>query len=129
MGLKWKFPQDKYHNKPLEVDGWKFDSKAEAKYYQDLKIMKAAGEVLGWDYKPVFWLTPDIKYIADWTVYYSDGKIEVIDNKGGLETKEFILKKKLFNSSHPLAPLKVLFTSKEQIKKQFAKKYKNHKGG
>jgi hypothetical protein len=47
MGLKAKAPKrkNKYNAVRTEVDGYKFDSKAEAKQYVDLKKRQAAGEI------------------------------------------------------------------------------------
>ena len=108
MGFNFNRPSfRKYNNIPTEVDGYKFDSLAEARHYQDLLKLKKAGIVLHIDLHPVFILAPGVKYIADFMVYYADGHIEVQDVKG-VETKEFKIKKKLFNSMHPLAPLKLI---------------------
>ncbi|WP_307189850.1 DUF1064 domain-containing protein [Geomicrobium sp. JCM 19037] len=35
--------RSKYHNKRVEVDGITFDSKREARYYQDLMLRKRLG--------------------------------------------------------------------------------------
>ena len=36
----------KYHNTPVEVDGIRFDSKAEAARYVQLKALRASGRIL-----------------------------------------------------------------------------------
>lgn len=101
--MKWR-TRPKYNNTKTEVDGWKFDSIAEANRYKELKLLQRSGDVLNIDIHPVFRLSPVTRYEADFTVYYRDGKIEVEDVKG-VETEAFKIKEKMFNHMHPLAPL------------------------
>ncbi|MCD2247802.1 DUF1064 domain-containing protein [Listeria marthii] len=97
--------RSKYNAKKVVIDNITFDSKAEAAYYQQLKLLKMSGEVVSFDLQPEFILQDSfvkngkkyhaIKYRADFLVRYSDGHEELIDVKGML-TNEFILKRKLF---------------------------------
>ncbi|HDI4517413.1 TPA: DUF1064 domain-containing protein [Listeria monocytogenes] len=97
--------RSKYNAKKVVIDDIKFDSKAEAAYYQQLKLLKMTGEVVSFDLQPEFILQDSfvkngkkyhaIKYRADFLVRYKDGHEELIDVKGML-TNEFILKRKLF---------------------------------
>ncbi|HFU6418556.1 TPA: DUF1064 domain-containing protein, partial [Listeria monocytogenes] len=97
--------RNKYNAKKVVIDNIKFDSKAEAAYYQQLKLLKMSGEVVSFDLQPEFILQDSfvkngkkyhaIKYRADFLVRYKDGHEELIDVKGML-TNEFILKRKLF---------------------------------
>ncbi|EAC9888691.1 DUF1064 domain-containing protein [Listeria monocytogenes] len=97
--------RSKYNAKKVVIDNIKFDSKAEAAYYQQLKLLKMSGEVVSFDLQPEFILQDSfvkngkkyhaIKYRADFLVRYKDGHEELIDVKGML-TNEFILKRKLF---------------------------------
>lgn len=97
--------RSKYNAKKVVIDNIKFDSKAEAAYYQQLKLLKLTGEVTSFDLQPEFTLQDSfrkngklyraIKYKADFLVRYSDGHEELIDIKGML-TKEFRIKQKLF---------------------------------
>lgn len=97
--------RSKYNAKKVVIDNIKFDSKAEAAYYQQLKLLKMGGEVVSFDLQPEFVLQESfrkdgklyhaIKYRADFLVRYKDGHEELIDVKGML-TNEFILKRKLF---------------------------------
>ncbi|EKZ4881536.1 DUF1064 domain-containing protein [Listeria monocytogenes] len=97
--------RSKYNAKKVVIDNIKFDSKAEAAYYQQLKLLKMSGEVVSFDLQPEFILQYSfrkngklyraIKYKADFLVRYSDGREELIDIKGML-TKEFRIKQKLF---------------------------------
>ncbi len=103
---KWN-KKSKYNAVPTECDGHRFDSKMEARRYEQLKLLIRAGEVKYVDIHPVFWLASGVKYEADFLVYYSNGTIEVEDVKG-FETSDFKIKAKLFNQIHPLAPLKII---------------------
>ncbi len=97
--------RSKYNAKKVVIDNIKFDSKAEAAYYQQLKLLKMTGEVVSFDLQPEFVLQESfrkngklyraIKYKAGFLVRYSDGHEELIDVKGML-TKEFRIKQKLF---------------------------------
>ncbi|EGK6809368.1 MULTISPECIES: DUF1064 domain-containing protein [Listeria] len=97
--------RSKYNVKKVVIDNIKFDSKAEAAYYQQLKLLKMTGEVVSFDLQPEFVLQESfrkngklyraIKYKADFLVLYKDGHEELIDVKGML-TKEFRIKQKLF---------------------------------
>ena len=91
----------KFSAKKTESDGIKFDSKLEAKYYEHLKLLKRAGEVLFFLRQVPFHLVGGIVYRADFQVFYSDGYIEFVDVKG-METPEFIAKKKQVEATYPV---------------------------
>lgn len=100
---------NKYNNKKPLVDGIKFDSKKEARFYEDLKLQMAAGEVQEFELQPKFVLLEKdkdrvtgrgIKYIADFKITYSDGSVEVVDVKGH-KTQVYKLKKKLLLAKYP----------------------------
>ncbi|PYE87779.1 DUF1064 domain-containing protein [Bacillus sp. 196mf] len=107
----------KYKNKKVNLDGHVFDSKAEANYYEGLKIRYARGEVQGFERQPIFKLQPAFKkqdksfqaitYIADFLVYLPNGEVEVIDIKGFI-TQTFALKKKMFEYKYPHLRLIIL---------------------
>ncbi|WP_096201912.1 DUF1064 domain-containing protein [Bacillus sp. FJAT-45350] len=107
---KQLYRQNKYGNKKVVLDGHRFDSKKEAHYYAELKLRKMAGEVTAIELQPTFELQPTykkngktiraIKYVADFRVTYSDGRVEIVDVKGK-KTKEYLLKKKLFEYKFP----------------------------
>lgn len=47
-----KRSKSKYGNKKTEIDGHMFDSKAEAQYYQELKLRERAGDILFFRLQP-----------------------------------------------------------------------------
>jgi hypothetical protein len=95
----------KYHNTKQEIDGIVFDSKKEAKVYLDLKLMKQAGDIKGFERQVVFELVPSQKegkkvveravtYRADFVINHSDGTQTVVDVKG-VKTPDYKIKRKL----------------------------------
>lgn len=107
----------KYGSRKIEVDGHVFDSKREAAYYQELKLRKRVGEIKDFKLQPEFLLLEGftkngkryrpIKYIADFKVIYPDGRVEIVDVKG-VRTKEFQIKRKLFEYRYPELTLKIV---------------------
>lgn len=97
---------NKYHNKKIIVDGHKFDSKKEASYYNQLKLLQRAGLIRDLELQKSFILQPSFKlnnktrreitYKADFTYFSTeDDKIHVIDVKG-FKTDVYNIKKKMF---------------------------------
>lgn len=93
----------KYNARKTVVDGITFDSRREAKRWQELKRLEDLGEIRKLRRQVKFPLIPKFKvdgktyretsYIADFT-YYEDGILVVEDCKG-FRTPEYRLKKKL----------------------------------
>ncbi len=94
----------KYHSKKTEVDGYIFDSKAEAVRYSELKLLEAAGEIEHLQLQPKFPILVNGKkictYIADFQ-YNDHGRVVIIDVKG-IKTPVYRLKKKLFEALYPM---------------------------
>ena len=109
----------KYNAKKVEVDGIKFDSKAEAEYYLHLKEKVDNGEIRSFErqirmtLQEGFYLegikgkVRDITYVVDFVITKSDGSITYIDVKG-IETDVFKLKRKMFMHKYrtPLVTVK-----------------------
>ena len=103
---------NKYFNKKVMVDGIKFDSKKEAKRFEELKILKKAGLIKELELQKTFELQPKytndrgehiraITYKADFFYYDKHlGKYIVEDTKG-YRTEVYKLKKKLFEYQYP----------------------------
>lgn len=111
----------KYGSKKIEYDGFVFDSKLEYNYYCYLKQLKSNGVVSNFELQPKYQLQPTFKkngktfrsidYVADFLVYYADGKQEVVDVKGMITT-DFAIKRKLFEYRYPELALKLVAYSK-----------------
>lgn len=94
---------NKYHNHPTTVDGIRFDSKKEARYYEQLKIRKAAREVWYWLRQVPLHLPGGSKYVVDFLVFFHDPDrdCEYVDVKGR-ETQVFRLKKREIEHQYPI---------------------------
>lgn len=99
----------KYGAIKTEVDGNKFDSKVEAKYYLHLKELERIGKITKLELQPSFTLMQgfrreglnnekirDIKYNADFMYFdIMQGRFIIADVKGGDSTPEFKIKAKM----------------------------------
>ena len=110
--------KSKYNNQKIYIDGFKFDSKEEGKYYLHLKELKEKGIIKKFNLQPKFELQPkfkdkdgnnhrNISYILDFEVFYADGLYEVVDVKGQA-TSEAKIKRKMFIYKHPNIEIKWL---------------------
>lgn len=101
---------NKYNNKKTVIDGIRFDSKEEAKYYELLKRKRAEGEIQNYELQPKYILQPSFKrdgktiraitYTPDFLVYHTDGTEEIIDIKG-METQQGLMRRKMFWHKYP----------------------------
>jgi len=106
----------------VTIDGRVFDSRKEAKRYQELKLLEAAGEISDLQMQVKFVLIPtqrefnareiykkgakkgsfkpgriierEVAYIADF-VYYLPDNTRIVEDTKGVRTKEYIIKRKL----------------------------------
>ncbi|WP_447579915.1 DUF1064 domain-containing protein [Acinetobacter baumannii] len=111
----------KYGAKKVELDGHVFDSKIEAKYYEQLKWLQANKQIKCFKMQPRYLLLESFKkngrthrkmeYIADFEINHLDGSIEVIDVKG-METEAFKIKRKLFENRYDYKLSLVTFSKK-----------------
>ena len=92
--------QNKYNAVKTEVDGITFDSKAEARRFGELKIMKQSGAIRWFNRQPSFLLPGGIRYRPDFIVCGQDGRIWVEDVKG-MSTPVFRMKQKLWQETYP----------------------------
>lgn len=104
----------KYNNKKVELDGIKFDSKAEAQRYCELKLLQKAGKITDLQAHVKFELIPKnkfecaVKYIADFT-YTENGILVVEDVKSKpTKTKDYIIKRKLMLHVHGIRVKEVI---------------------
>ena len=109
--------KNKYSNIKTTIDGIKFDSKREAEYYCELKMLKKAKEIKDFSLQPKYELQAKFKkngtshrainYVADFVILRNDGILEVVDIKG-METDVFKIKRKLFEFAYPNLELKII---------------------
>lgn len=95
----------KYHARKTERDGHMFDSKAEARRYEELKAMQEAGEIADLELQPRILLFDSFRafgrswrkteYVADFA-YERDGVTVYEDVKSpATRTEVYMLKRKL----------------------------------
>ena len=97
----------KYKNVKVVIDGIKFDSKKEARRYEELKLLQLGGKVSNLELQPKFELQMGfrdintgkkeraINYIADFQYRDEVGNLIVEDVKG-MKTDVYKLKRKMF---------------------------------
>lgn len=91
----------KFNAVRTESDGINFDSKKEARYYEQLKLRVAAGEVIFFLRQVPIHLPGGVRYVVDFQEFHADGTVRFIDVKG-VQTASFIAKKKMVESLYPV---------------------------
>lgn len=97
---------NKYGNRKVTIDNIKFDSKKEARRYEELKLMEKTGLITNLVLQPRYELLKGFKrrgkthrkieYIADFKYFDNERQVEVIEDVKGVSTSVFSLKMKLF---------------------------------
>lgn len=97
---------NKYYAQKMVVDGIRFDSKAEARRYGELKVLEKVGDIEGLSLQPKFTLQEAFKqgkttiraieYRGDFQYYEKKSGRWVVEDVKGMATKEFGIKRKLF---------------------------------
>ena len=119
--MAWKrYGGNKYGSKKVEVDGIVFDSKKEAKRYQELLLLEKAGEIMDLRRQVKYVLIPaqyetierysktgkrlkdgkrciekECTYYADFTYFDVNIDTFVVEDTKGIRTKDYIIKRKL----------------------------------
>lgn len=91
----------KYNAVRVEHDGIKFDSKKEARYYDTLKMLVKAGDVIFFLRQVPFHLPGGVKMIIDFQEFRADGTVRFVDVKG-FKTKTYIKNKKMVEALYPV---------------------------
>ena len=98
----------KYGNRKTEVDGYLFDSAAEALRYRELKLLEAAGEITRLVLQPKFQVEIEGRHICDYFADFSywDGKtsnlvVEDVKSEYTAKLPMFLLKKNLVEALYP----------------------------
>lgn len=84
----------KYGNQKTESGGKRFDSKHEAKVYEELRLRCLAGEFTALALQVAFYLPGQIKYIADFVAFLPDGSYIVMDAKSEATRKDKVYRLK-----------------------------------
>ena len=100
----------KYHSRKTTIDGITFDSRKEARRYQELRLMERGGLIHDLEHQVAFTLIPSQKspqgrtierpvtYVADF-VYSQDGE-QIVEDCKGVRTPAYIIKRKLMLYVH-----------------------------
>lgn len=96
-----KYYRHKFHAKPTQIDGIKFASKKEAKYYSELLLRQKAKEIIFFLRQVPFYLPGGVKYVCDFQEFWSDGTVHFVDVKG-FKTPTYIAKKKMVEAIYPI---------------------------
>ena len=96
-----RFIRHKFRAKSVTDDGQHFPSQLEHAYYRKLKLDVAAGNVLFFLRQVPFHMAGGVKYVCDFVEFRTDGTVRFIDVKG-VETAEFIMKKKMVEATFPI---------------------------
>jgi len=98
--------RSKYNARKTEVDGYIFDSSAEARRYSELKILEAAGEIIGLVLQPKYEIVVNQKRIGSYRAdfRYHDVVLHklIVEDVKGMETPVFRLKKKLVEALYDI---------------------------
>jgi Protein of unknown function (DUF1064) len=99
----------KYKAVKTTINGIKFDSKAEARRYSELKLLEREGQISGLELQPSFIIAPSVKfaaskrakpalkYIADFAYTDFQGN-KIIEDVKGMLTPAFKIKQHLMMS-------------------------------
>lgn len=107
--------RQKYANQHIEIDGIKFDSKAEARYWRLLQTRLKAGEISNLQRQVVYVLAPGVeiggrnrpplRYVADFT-WEEGGKTVTADVKGAVP-EAYRIKRHLMKAVHNIDILEI----------------------
>lgn len=103
---------NKYHNKKVEFEGIKFDSKKEALRYRELKRLEVEGLINNLELQKRFELLPKfdingrhvraITYTCDFYYYDTVKKSLIVEDVKGMKTDVYKIKKKMFEYKYQI---------------------------
>lgn len=103
--MSWPI-RHKFNAVRTEVDGVKFASKKEAKYYQDLLLAQRSGDLLFFLRQAPFHLPGGVRYVIDFMEFWRNGDVRFVDVKG-FKTATYKAKRKMVEASYPIKILEV----------------------
>lgn len=106
-GRQWLSAARKYNAHPVDADGYHFDSGAEYRRYQELKLLERNGEIADLEIHPRYGIHPGsvaqkirpIWYEADFS--YIENGVLVVEDVKGKRTAVFDLKWKIVRCNFP----------------------------
>lgn len=104
--MGWRM-RTKFNNIRTEIDKIKFSSKREARFYEELKLKKLAGEVAFFLMQVPLHFASGIRYVVDFLVFNADGTIRWIEVKG-YPTPVWKMKMRMMAQEYPLIDIEVV---------------------
>ena len=114
--------KNKYSNHKITVNGEVYDSRKEARRYQELLLLQKAGEIKDLERQVKFELVPTqrepdtigkrggvhkgkviengVNYIADFVYTDCRSGLKIVEDSKGMKTKDYIIKRKLMLYIH-----------------------------
>lgn len=96
----------KFGNKKTSIDGFKFDSQAEARRYRELRVFEFAGVIRNLEMHPVFAIKVNgkhvCKYYADFAYWDNKGGKRIVEDVKGVRTAVYKLKKKMVEAMYSI---------------------------
>lgn len=96
----------KFHAQRTELNGIRFSSRKEARYFGQLQLAQKAGDLLFFLRQVPFHLPGGIRYVCDFAEFWKSGEVRFVDVKG-FATAQYRSKKKMVEA---LYPIKILET-------------------
>lgn len=96
----------KFNAVRTEVEGVKFSSKKEARYYQQLQLAQKSGELQFFLRQVPFHLAGGVRYVCDFLEFWNNGEVRFVDTKG-FRTPMYKAKKKMVEATYPVKILEV----------------------
>lgn len=91
----------KFNAVATEVDGIRFQSKREAKHYNDLLLAKRSGDLLFFLRQVPFHLPGNVRYVCDFAEFWKGGEVRFVDVKG-FRTPMYRAKLKMVQATYPI---------------------------
>ncbi len=91
----------KFHAVATTVDDIKFASKREARYFNELKLRKLAGEVIFFLRQVPFHLPGGSRHVIDFAEFRADGTVAFVEIKG-FDTPSGKMKRKIVEALFPI---------------------------
>lgn len=101
-----EYPMSKYNNRRVRADGHTFDSAAEHRRYQELRLLESQGMLEQLSVHPKFALHVNgvkvADYVADFSYLDAETGALVVEDVKGVRTAVYRLKRKLLRAIHEI---------------------------
>lgn len=97
--------RSKYRAIPTVIDGIRFASKAEARRYQELRLLERAGEITALELQPRYPIHSRtgervMVYVADFRYLAKGARVPTVEDVKGVRTPVYRLKKKFAEAEY-----------------------------